>query len=289
MYPHDVVSELSINDTFVKGDIIAYNTGFFEKDFFDPKRVVLKMSLNAKTALYESNQTYEDGSSVSASLSDKLAANVTKVKSIIVGFNQNIHNVVSIGQIVNPKEALMVIEDEITSNVSSFDEESLMVLANLSKQAPKAKYKGTIDKVEVFYHGSKEDMSKSLLALVEKSDKVLSDLCKSSGKPVITGEVDGEYRVSGVPLDLDKAEIKIYITVRNKFSIGDKNMFANQLKSITGEVMEYDMHTEDGEKIEAIFSNRGIASRVTNSPYIIGTTTSLLKHIGKTAVKIYRG
>lgn len=44
----------------------------------------------------------------------------------------------------------MVVEDEITSVTSSFDEESLMALKRLSKQTPTSKYEGVVDKIEVF-------------------------------------------------------------------------------------------------------------------------------------------
>lgn len=289
VYPHDIVSELEIDQKFKKGDVVAYNTGFFEKDFLNPSQVIMKTSMTVKAALYESNQTFEDGSSISARVSEALTAKTTKVKSITVGFKQNLLNVVKVGQSVGPKDVLMVIEDEITSSVANFDEESLALLSNLSKQAPKAKYHGTIDKIEVLYHGNKEDMSASLLQLVEKTDKSLADMCKSSGKPVITGQVNDDYRVAGVPLALDKAEIKIYLTISTHAGVGDKAVFANQLKSVIGEVMNYDMHTESGDRIDAVFSNRAIAARIVNSPYIIGTTTTLLNAIGKMAVKAYRG
>jgi len=288
VYPHDIVTGLKAGDTFKKGATIAYNTGFFEEDFLNPGSIVLKSSKLVKTALYESNQTFEDSSAISREISESLTSKTTKVKSITVNFKQNLLNMVKVGDSVEPKDVLVVIEDEITSSIGSFDEEALMLLNNLSKQAPKAKYQGTIDKIEVFYHGNKEDMSPSLLAVVEKSDKSLADTCKSSGKPVITGQVNSDYRVEGTPLSLDKAEIKIYITIQTRTSVGDKIVFANQLKSVIGEVMDYDMYTENGEKIQAIFSNKGIASRIVLSPYIMGTTATILQVLARKAVQAYK-
>lgn len=289
VYPHDIVTWMKEGDVFEKGDIIAYNDGFFEKDLFNPNHVIMKNTMNVKTALYESNQTHEDGSAVSKRVSESLTAKTTKVKSITVSFKQALREIVKVGQDVNPKTLLAIIEDEITSGISGFDEESLLLLSNLSKQAPKAKYTGTIDKIEVFYHGFKDDMSPSLKALADYSDKVLADQHRSSGKPVISGQVTDDYRVGGTPLGLDKAEIKFYITVRSHCGTGDKIIFANQLKSVIGEVMDYDVHTESGEAIDGIFSNRGIAARIVNSPYIIGTTSTLLRVIAKQAFELYKG
>ena len=221
VYPHDVVTQLEVNDKFKKGDIISYNTGFFEPDLFNKKKVVLKNSMYVRTALYESYQTADDASSISLDLSNKLKSKTTKVKSITVSFNQNLLNIVKVGSFIEPKDILMIIEDEITASSTSFDSQSLAELKKLSNQAPKAKYQGTVDKIEVFYHGSKADMSASLKSLADASDRVLADICKSTNKPIITGQVNDEYRVSGTPLGLDKAEIKFYITIETTAGVGD--------------------------------------------------------------------
>ena len=52
--------------------------------------------------------------------------------------------------------------------------------------------------------------------------------------------------------------------------------------------MHYDMHTETGEKIDAVFGWRSVANRIVTSPTVMGTTNTLLKLIGKKAVEIYR-
>lgn len=221
VYPHDIITPLSVGDTFKKGDMVAYNTSFFERDFLDPKSAVLKNSMLVKTVLWESNQTLEDSSSISPELSKKLTTRTTKIKSVTVDFNQNLLNVVKVGQSVHPKDILMLIEDPITSTTKYFDEESLSVLRKLSKQAPSSKYDGVIDRIEVFYHGSKEDMSNSLRTLADQSDKLMADIAKSSNQPIITGKVNDDYRVSGAPLSLDRAEIKIYITIETPAGVGD--------------------------------------------------------------------
>jgi len=288
VYPHDIVSSVKLGDKFIKGDNIAYNTGFFEKDLLDPKRVVMKNSMTIKVALMETNQTHEDSCSISNRVSLMSSAKTTKMKSVTVSFKQNLHNVASFGQRIKPNDILMVMEDEITST-GHFDEESLSLLADLSKQSIKSKYDGVLDRIEVYYHGSKEDMSPSLRALADKSDQVLETICKSTNSPVVTGEVNDEYRVAGSRLSLDKAEIKLYITMDTISGTGDKLVFANQMKSVVGEVMDYDVKTESGERVDAIFGFRSIMARVVTSPIIIGTTTTLLKKVAEKAVKVYKG
>lgn len=287
VYPHDIVTDMKEGQSFNKGDPVAYNNGFFQQDDLDPTKIIMKSSMLVTTALYESNQTHEDSSSIDASLSTMLTAKTTKVKSFTLNFNQNLLNVVKPGQAVTPKDILMIIEDEITSTSNAFDEESLESLKRLSNQAPKSTYLGTVDKIEVLYHGDKSDMSSSLKALADKSDKVLADECKASNRPVINGKVTSEYRVAGTPLSLDKAEVKIYITISTPVLEGDKVVFANQLKSVVGEVMNYSMIAEDGTTVKAVFGCRSVLARIVNSPFIIGTTSTLLKKIGNKAVELY--
>lgn len=60
------------------------------------------------------------------------------------------------------------------------------------------------------------------------------------------------------------------------------------MKTIFSEVMEYEMKTESGKVIDAVFGQKSIDDRIVNSATIIGTTNSLLDVIGKKAVEIYR-
>lgn len=288
VYPHDVVTPLKEGDKFVKGDCIAYNTGFFEQDFLDPSKIVMKTAVMARVALMESPLTHEDSSAISSSLADKLTTKTTKVKSFTINFQQEVRNVVKVGDKVTPTSVLLLIEDEITSGTGTFNEQDLEVLTRLSKLAPKAKYHGTIDKIEVLYNGDKEDMSVSLRSLVEQSDKELATQCKSSGKPVVNGRVNSDYRVKGTPLTLDKAEIKIYLTVSNSPGVGDKAVFGLQLKSTHAATFGYRITDENGEAVDAIFGARSCANRIVESPYLIGTTSTLLKVFAKKMIEAYR-
>lgn len=287
IYPHDIVSDLKEGQVFKKGDPIAYNTGFFERDMLDPSKIIMKNATLVKAVLFESNQTHEDSSAISKRLSTVFAAKTTKMRNFVIDFNQNLLNVVKLGEKVSPKDILMIIEDEITSGNSSFDEASLLTLKKLSNQAPRASYLGTVDKIEIFYNGDKADMSSSLKALADRSDRIMIDSCKASGKPVITGEVNSDYRVSGVPLAMDKAEIRFYITIETNTGVGDKIVTANQMKSVVGEVMDYNMTTEDGTEIDFVFGFRSVFARIVNSPTIMGTTNTLLKLIATKASKLY--
>lgn len=288
-YPHDVMSPLSVGDSFKRGDILAYNTKFFEPDFIDPKNIVLKMNHAITTAMIEANQTHEDSCSISSNVGSTFTTEVTKVKSFVVRFTQNLVSVRKVGEKVGPKDILLIIEDEITANTGAFSDDALSTLKRLSNIAPRAGVLGVVEKIEVFYNGDKRDMSLTLKKLADRSDSESAEAAKASNRPVVSGKVSEEYRVSGTPLELDQAELRIYMTVVANTGVGDKGVFAHQMKCTIAEVQRGDIHTEDGVKVDATFSYRSVAARGVLSPSILGTTISLLDEVAKQATDAYFG
>lgn len=289
VYPNDIISPLKPGDKFKRGDILAYNTKFFEPDFLNPKEPVLMMNHAVTTALMESKQTHEDSCTISQRLGQSFKTEVTKIKSFVVQFKQNLSYVRKPGEEVNPKDILMIIEDEITSNIGNFSDDALSTLKRLSNVAPKAGVLGTVERIEVFYNGDKQDMTPSLRKLADGSDQEFAKTARATNQPVLTGRVSEEYRVSGTPLELDHAEVRIYITIRANTGVGDKAVFGHQMKCTVSEVMKGEMRTEDGEVVDATFSYRSVAARGVLSAAIVGTTISLLDHIGKKAANMYLG
>ena len=136
VYPFDIVSPLQGDDTFKKGDVICYNTGFFEPDMLNPKQVVWKSSLMVTTLLAETSQTFEDSSSVSKELPSKLTTKTTKVRSFVVNFKQGVKEPKLPGDKVALTDYLMIIEDEVTSGTDIFDESTIQALKKFQNMAP---------------------------------------------------------------------------------------------------------------------------------------------------------
>lgn len=286
-FAHEIKTNYRVGDTFKAGDIITYNSGFFERDHLNKNNMVWKQGVLVNTVLYESGQTHEDASSISRKLAEKLSTTITKTKIVKVSFDQVVRNLVEVGTTVKHDSILCIVEDAVTSNSNMFDEDSLNTLRLLSSQAPTAKTKGVVEKIEVFYHGDKEDMSPSLRAIANMSDMSLAKLRKSINKPVVNGDVADELNIDGESLAFETVAIKFYITHNVVTGIGDKGVFANQLKTVFSEVMDYDMVSEKGIVIDAVFGAKSVNDRIVISPFIIGTTNVLLELIGKKAAEIY--
>ncbi len=287
--PHEVRASVKLGEKFKVGKLLSYNEGFFEQDFLDPSQVIWKQGVTVRVALMESPLTLEDSSAISRKTADLLRTRTTKTREILIDFKQSVRDLVKLGQALESEDILCIIEDETTSRNDLFDQASLDTLRFVSAQTPQAKVKGMVEFIEVFYHGEKEDMSDSIKALVSSADRSLAIRHRSIGKPVLTGSVDESYRTDGDSLNLDTVAIKIYITTEVDMGVGDKAVFANQMKSVVGHVLEGDVRTESGKEIGAIFGAKSIQARIVHSPDIIGTTTTLLGVLSSRVVKAYHG
>jgi hypothetical protein len=287
--PHSLVTDMKEGQKFKAGEIISYNKGYFERDVLNPKNVVWKQGVLVKVALMEAAITLEDASAISPRVSDLLRTNVTKVRMVKLNFDQKVGRMAKVGQALKTEDILCVIEDSVTANQNLFDETSLDTLRALSAQTPTAKAKGVLERVEMYYHGDKEDMSESLRAIANACDKELVKRQKAAGKTGFTGQVDDSFRVEGDPLMLDTLVIKFYITSEVPAGEGDKGVFSSQLKTVFSRVMTGDVKSESGVMIDAIFGAKSVADRIVTSADAMGTTNTLLKVLAKRVVAAYRG
>lgn len=286
---HEVVSDLNVGDKVLTGDPIAYNTQFFERDYLNPKSILLKTGSNIKVALIEGDHTFEDSSVISPKVGGLLKTTVTKARSIVVEFRQGVRKLLTEGSVTTPDTVLGYIEDEITNDTGLFGDDDIEVLKRLAGKSPKAKVNGVVDRIEVYYHGNKNDMSVSLRKIANTADKALEDRCKAVGEVVVTGRVDNEYRVGGTPLGPDMAEIRMYISSDDVAGVGDKAVFGHQLKTTIGEVADYDIISMDGTVLDGFFGGRSIQARIVHSATMEGTTALVMEVRSKQIANEYFG
>jgi hypothetical protein len=287
--PTTITTTFKVGEDFKRGDILVYNQGFFEPNPFNKRQVAWKAGVIAKTAIMEASFTLEDSCGITGRLAKLLGTQITKVKTIVVKFDQSVRNLVRPGDAVDLDTILCTIEDSVTANNNLFDDESLSSLRRLSANAPQAKTVGTVEKVEFFYNGDIEDMSESLQELSSGGDNDRKRTARRLGKATITGSVDESLRIDGAGLDIDSVAIKVYITSDVGTGIGDKAVFANQMKTVIGTTLEGIHETESGKPFDAIFGDQSIQNRIVLSPMIIGTTSTILRVIGEMASDIYFG
>lgn len=283
-YEHTTVTLLKQGSTFKKGDNITHDNAFFTPDIFDPTKVVFLTGTTIRTAMIEEPMTHEDSSKISKKFTDKLTTTVAKVRSFVLDIQDEILNVINIGDKVEPDTLFFTTSIGGIEDGTTLDTKSLDIIQSLKNKSSRAELRGEIVDIKVFYNGEESVMSESFKKFVTECDQRL-ELALS--KPGITGKVNSSYSVNGKPLIPGKAEIKIYVRNTVAMGTGDKAVMGGQLKTTIGDIIDYPVTSEDGQEIEYYFSTRAVAARVVEAIYTTGTTATVLKERGKQIAELY--
>jgi hypothetical protein len=279
--PHDIVTDLSVGTKVEKGHVIAWNSGFFERDIIVPSQVVWLSGIPAKTVLWESPTTFEDSCEISPKIARQMRMQTTEVRELTLRFTDEIRNLVQIGETVDADSFLCSIQDPISGTVTDlFDQSSIDKLRLLSRNSPRAKYAGEIGAIEVTYNGDLEDASETVRDLIVEADRRRARLAKQlkDGRAP-TGEV--------MDVELDTVVVKIYINSHLDAADGDKGVFGNQLKTVIKSVFKEGLRTESGIEIDAVFSYTSVNNRIVLSPTLMGMANTLLRIASKRMANTY--
>lgn len=281
-YTHRLVSDLVKGDKVDKFDIIMYDELFFGPDILNRKRIVYKAGEIVRVALDESPEVYEDSAAISLDYSKRHVSKVTKVRSIIINKDMVVTHIAKLNQYIKYNDPLISFVDSMIDGDLGADlsDTAKSILSDLKNNAPKAKTKGTLTNIKVFYNCDKEEMSPTIKTIVESSDK------KLKSEEGFTGRVDNTYSIKGKPLLENDIEIKFYIEKEVGLELGDKEVLGNQLKFTVGDIFNL-IKTETGETVDVKFGYRSIGARIVESPYTLGTTMLILEDLDKRILKEY--
>lgn len=288
--PHDIVCDRKVGYKFKAGEVIAFNSGFFKRDFFNTTQVFMMSGVLATTAFLEGNDTLEDSSGISPKISKSLDTTISVTRNIIVPFDKTVHNLVEQGDDVNSDSILCTIEDAVTAGSDIFDAESVNVLNILSSNSPRAKNSGVVDRVEVVYYGDTDALSDGLRKIVKKYDrKRAAEVKRYETDDATTGELGEVILVDGKRIVHNTVVIKILISKKVAMGTGDKAVVANQLKTTAGRVMVGTNETEDGMPVDIVFGYQSVSNRIVLSPEIAGCNGTAMKVISQRFAEIYYG
>jgi len=276
-FMHRMATSLKEKDKLVKDDIVYYDISFFDTDMFNRRRIVYRASTNAMVGLMETSETDEDSLMVSEKLAEASSITHVKIRDLTLDNTESIKGVLDMGIKVTPTDPLFMITTGLNED-GVMSEETLDLLQGFVKSTPKAKYKGKLIKLKVYYNCEPKELSRSLKKLVATSEPYME------GK---SGRVSSGYSINGKPLGEGKVHIKFYIEINSGLHVADKGIISAQLKSTVASIYKDPILSDDGTEIDALFSLKGIYARIVNSAYNMGTTASVLKKITDNAVDIY--
>ena len=278
--PMPTVCEVKEGEKFKIGKPLIYNTDFFEKDPFDVDGgLCLKFGIPVIVRFVDNRSTIEDSTAISKQLAEKMSIDVTHKRVVVVKFTDEIYDLVKVGAWVHQEDSLCKLLDSSAAALVSNIDEVEDTLDALDRKTPRAKYAGRIDKIDIYYHGEKEEMSSSLRKYVTQSD---ANLAKSTpdGK-AINGDVKDNYRVDGKQLLPNTAAIIVHITDNEPMGSSDKLVFGTQLKSTVTRVMTEVVTTEDGHYVDATFGTKSLENRLVYGVYLQLTLNMVLWYLTK--------
>jgi hypothetical protein len=254
---------------FKDGEVLAKNSSFF----MDDEDASLSLGRLTKIAMCSSDATYEDSAFISDGFADAMTSDITMQKSITLGVNTNVLQMVKKGQEIKSGEPLLTFEHsfEDAATAKLFDNihsDDLTVFQDLSKNVVKSKYTGVIEDIVIYYNKPIEEMTPSLQKIlkgyikeVEKKEKVVKD---SSVIMKNTRMIEGT-KIKGQ--DVDGILIEIYVTYKDVLSVGDKVSFETALKTIVSTVVPEDEAPQSdhrpNNKIQAQVTPLSFVSRMT--------------------------
>ena len=150
--PHNVVTDLKVGAKFKKGHVLSFHDGWFSRDVFDSTQVAYKAGSMARVVMMEGNDTFEDACAISSGFASKMGTPTSYVRSVNVSFEDEVVDLVTEGTFVKTDDVLCTLDSGF-SDVSRMDAETVATLKAIAANAPKAKYRGTVSKIEVFYRG----------------------------------------------------------------------------------------------------------------------------------------
>lgn len=285
-------NNLRLNRKVRKGDILAYNEQFFH---LDPatEQVDFKLGTMAYVAFMDIDQTLEDSSIISKTLSEKLRFAPISIREIVITNRTTVHQCVNVGDHVRNIEPLITFDESVAPEVSSASSAELaQLLQKLNRASPKAQYDGEIVKIDAFYKCQITDMVPSLAKIVRASQRD-----KNAKAAFAKGTENSQVYMPNQPLNVDKVGIvnldkdtvilRFYIKHEVPVYAGSKIVISSSLKSVCGKVLNHDMMTEDGTiRVDAVMSYRSMMARIVSSPQLTGVAASIVEKMEKDILAI---
>ena len=290
-----VLNGFKKGDKVKRGDVIAYNDQFFKADPTS-KQVDAVFGLLANVVMIDAATTVEDSDIISEDLAKKLSFNPVHPRDIVITKKTNVHKYAAVGTPVSNADPLMIYDQaELTDDMfGKLDDETAVLLGDVNRQTPKAKFSGKIVKIDAFYLGTTEGMSDSVRNLVnsinrEKSKKHnLAKGTESEDQFYPNTNIQQSTRIGTVVLDDETVIIRFYVQQGMIAASGDKLELGTSLKSVCSTVDPHGWDTEDGTiHCDMLFSQLGQHKRLVNSPLLQGISNRCLEKVERDVLSMY--
>lgn len=293
-------TDLKVGSKFKKDQIIAWDGTSYSNKNGETDNLAYNLGVLAKVAILNTDEGFEDSTSVSEWLSEAMATDIVVEKDKDLSKNTNVYQMVKVGQEIQEGDPLIIFQnsfDEKDANVLLKNITDKDYLSDLGRIKLKSKYTGVVQDIKIYRTCEIDDMSDSLKKIVTDYEKKIKSQKAMYKKYNIPGEnlLDPDYKMQPTGImknNRDGVKIVFYIKYNDKLSIGDKVVAqsANKgvIKNIFPSGLEPFSETHPEEKIHALFAARSFNARMVTSVWSSGAINKCMIELDR-AVKDIMG
>lgn len=291
-------TDLKEKSKFKKGQIIAWDNTSYSNKNGESDNLAYNLGVLAKVAIMNTDEGFEDSTSVSEWLSEAMATDVVVESEKDISKNTNIYSMAKIGQKVQEGDPLIVFQnsfDEKDANILLKNITDAEYVSDLGRIKLKSKYTGVVQDIKIYRTCELDEMSDSLKKIVtayEQGIKAKKSLYKKYNIPGANLlEPDYKMQPTGIMKNnQDGVKIVFYIAYNDKLSVGDKTVAqsANKgvVKNIFPDGLEPFSEYRPEEKIHALYAARSFNARMVTSVWTSGAINKCMIELDRQVKEI---
>lgn len=281
-------TDYKVDQKFKKGDILAYDKLSYSNKNGEDDNIAYNLGVFAKIAILNTDEGFEDSTSISDWLSDAMETEIVTMKDITLSKDTNVYDIVKVGQKIQEGDTLITFQnsfDERDANLllkSITDDE---YVSDLGRQRIKAKYTGVVQDIKIYRTCELDELSDSLRKIVVnyensiKKVKKMYDKYKAPGKETL--EPDTKVAQSGKTKNLSNGVlIEFYMLYNDKMGVGDKLVAQSANKGVVKYIFPKGLEpftvNRPDESIHALFAARSFNARKVTSVWSSGALNKVL-------------
>ena len=281
-------TDLSVGDSFEKGEIIAYHRQSFSNKNGESDNLAYNLGVLAKVAILNTDEGFEDSTSVSEWLSDAMTTNVVVEKDKDISKNSNVYFMAKVGQAIQEGDPLLIFQnafDEKDANMLLKNITDSEFVSDLGRVTVKSKYTGVVQDIRIYRTCEIDDMSESLQKIVKSYEKEIRAKKALYAKHNIAGAnmLPPDYKMQPTGImkgNNDGVKIVFYIKYIDKLSVGDKVVAQSANKGVVKGLFPKELtpfsEYRPKEQIHALFAARSFNARMVTSVWSSGAINKVM-------------
>lgn len=281
-------TDLKVEDKFKKNDIIAYDKLSYANKNGEDDNIAYNLGTMAKVAILNTDEGFEDSTSISNWLSEAMETEVVTMKDLSLSKNCNVYEMVMVGQRVQEGDSLITFQNSFEEKDANLLLKSITdtdYVSDLGRQRIKAKYTGVVQDIKIYRTCELSEMSDSLRKIVENYENGIKKVKKVYQKYNASGmeALDPDTKVSQTGKTKNVSDgvlIEFYIMYNDKLGVGDKIVAQSANKGVVKYIFPKGMEpfsvNRPDESIHALFAARSFNARKVTSVWSSGALNKVL-------------